>query len=189
MDSIHFPHFFCYSIAKRNLDPCARKHMDPEPLSIAQSVICALDLREHDLSLRFAGFCGLILWCLFSAPQNQIRNASAALPVFLSHHLAYCRKSTAFEAFHKLHKIVNLEIPVEAHNTCPLLVLSIPDFTNQPWRLSVGNFNKPVVDFRCPRWVEGVLKLFADTSHLAWLGGTIAGREVQRATDALAGVL
>ncbi|KAI6766671.1 hypothetical protein HG531_011893 [Fusarium graminearum] len=101
--------------------------MDPEPLSITEPIVRTLDFREHDLSLCLSRFLGLLFWRICNTPQDEVRDASTPLSVFLSHHLAYSCKSAALEAFNKLHEIINLKVPVQAYHTGPFLVFFIPD--------------------------------------------------------------
>ena len=78
-DSVDGSDLLCDRIAEGNPDASSREHMYPESLSVAETVIGALDFGKHDFL--FASVLSTVSRGL--SPQDEIRNSAAP-------RLAYC---------------------------------------------------------------------------------------------------
>lgn len=100
-DSPPHNHLLRNRIAQLHPHPSPAQHIDPQPLRIAQPIVLALHLREHDLPL-------------VRVPQEQIRDAAPPLLVLLRHDLAHGTQRLGPETLRDLDEIGELEAPIEA---------------------------------------------------------------------------
>lgn len=117
--------------------------MDPQSLGITESIILRLDLGEHHLR-------GL------RVPEKEIGDATAALLILLRHDLADGGQRGALEAPHDLDQVVQLEGPVDAHDTGLFTGLARVQVADDVLRLAVGDLDESMIDFGGARRIEGV---------------------------------